>query len=602
MKLFSFGFINFKKLRIHKGKALFLIIPMTVLVAIMVIVASQIKNIQQGIDESIFGTIKTQSTVLLLTKETNTSTTGRPEANFNFNNTFTPTDISTVSSVSNVVSATLNSEVPITNIISTDLFSDISYKLSNLAELDSSSASVYTDKDFSYVSGQAIPIILNANTFSQSYEDWGGKSSITIDFTQVKRPTSTSKPTAATTNPIESLTPIKTKAIEYTKEDLIGKTFTIQFGGLDEIKKYSVAQESGAMVFTKISNSAYKELIATRKEAISTYWKYSKISKPQTYTFVVAGIIDDTSNRNSYIPSTFANVLMQNYVNNQLKAVTTKVPVSLLSSTYTGLTFNGTELTSASSVRGFRVSGGMGGGFAGIGDQSNTTSYSIPGLVIQTDEQTGDVVGVATNTNIYKNSIKTSDIMTVKINDVSNRTQVITDLNAKGYAFTDSNKLDMFSNIQSILNKVSSGLTIFFVILSASVIILTMSKFVSESVAEIGVFRAIGMKKISVLLLFLMQSVLYSVFGYIFGIGIGIGLNILLATVVSNWFQNMITTTVGQSFGVINQVSSSLFTNLDISSIGMYSAILAGIVFVISIIPAFRASSISPMEAIKGEK
>lgn len=81
----------------------------------------------------------------------------------------------------------------------------------------------------------------------------------------------------------------------------------------------------------------------------------------------------------------------------------------------------------------------------------------------------------------------------------------------------------------------------------------------------------------------------------------GLALNILASIFVSNWFNSFVDQTVKESFNVVNTINISNFSNFDFQSIGIYSAILIFITITISFIPAIRASSISPVEAIKGE-
>jgi putative ABC transport system permease protein len=125
-----------------------------------------------------------------------------------------------------------------------------------------------------------------------------------------------------------------------------------------------------------------------------------------------------------------------------------------------------------------------------------------------------------------------------------------------------------------------------------------MGKLVSESTKEIGIFRAIGMRKRDILIMFITQAFLYTAIGYSIGILLGVSLNYIISAMVASWFESFINETVSQSFNVINTVESSLFMNINWVSILVYSVLLFIISFVASIIPSMNASKISPVEAI----
>ncbi|HVX92675.1 MAG TPA: FtsX-like permease family protein [Candidatus Dojkabacteria bacterium] len=580
--------------------------------ALTVIFASQIKNIQNGIDTSIFQTLKDQATLIQINKLSQNSQQdlrgrfggganagGGPS--FSLQDTeFTQTDIATINKIPGVVSTSLNNNVPILNIYSTDLFSGTKYTLNSLSELDSTSAGLFTTENFAYKEGEPIPIILNSNSFIQRYEDWGGKTEISLDFQNFR---GTGKTNITSEN---NPTPIKAKAIEYNKDDLIGKTFTLNFGGLDEIQDYSIQFDNGTQKFVKLTKSEINTKVNDRKTAISKYWDYNKVSKPITYTFKVVGIISDSTSNSSYIPTSFANKVMHDYLANEIKARTTSIPVSVLNSTFTGLTYDGTKFQNNNNFRGVKMffGGGQGARFETAGGSGNSqpVTYNIPGLVINTStDGAGTVTGVNTDYNIYANALKTSQYLTIKIDSVFNRTSIVKALNDAGYAYQDGNSFDVFNKIQSTVQSLSLGFSIGFIIISSLVVLFAMAKFVSDSRKEIGIFRAIGMKKGEVVSMFTSQSILYVLFAYVLGIGLGIAGNYLFSPFIYSWFNNFISNTIKQSFNVVPVLSMSSFNSFDWSSILIYSAVLIIITIIVSLVPAYKASQISPVEAIKGE-
>jgi putative ABC transport system permease protein len=134
-----------------------------------------------------------------------------------------------------------------------------------------------------------------------------------------------------------------------------------------------------------------------------------------------------------------------------------------------------------------------------------------------------------------------------------------------------------------------------------AIVIITMGKFVSDSTKEIGIFRAMGVKKGGVFTMFVLQALLYSLVGYCGGVGLGVLANVGLASVVNKWFDQVVVSSISETYNVVNTVESSVFTHVDWSSVGLFTGLLFAVVFIISLIPAMKASSVSPVEAIKGE-
>jgi putative ABC transport system permease protein len=128
-----------------------------------------------------------------------------------------------------------------------------------------------------------------------------------------------------------------------------------------------------------------------------------------------------------------------------------------------------------------------------------------------------------------------------------------------------------------------------------------MGKFVSESKKEIGVFRAIGATKRDIKQLFMSQAIMYTLIGYLFGAALGILLVLLIAKPVQLWFDGFIKNTIEETFAVVQNTSAGTFTGIDWQMFGIYTALLIVIAAVVSIIPATRASNVSPVQAISNE-
>lgn len=585
-----------------------------------VVISSQAANITQASEEAIFGTAAESAKLIELSAFGQIQNQGDTAIRFfGGDTTYTESDLDAIEAIEHVTNAALAVPVPVDQMVTTDLFDDKKVLLTDVRSLDATVASQYTDQDFSYTPGQPIPIIINAQTLMTQYEDWQGKDEITITITRG--------------NPGEGIdamrnqSPIKIEALTYNADDLLDKEFTINVGGLAELQTYEQEFTGTGMLFRKLSTEAIQEKEDGQKEAIEPYWDYIAIQQPLSYTFKVVGVIESDSNRSTYLPSAFVDQLMQDYVQHQLDARTdTAVSTDLLNSTFTGMVYDGLELqtTSLFGGAGFRVMGGPGPegavsssvSAAGLAnDNAAADSYAIPGLVIETERTEGDsdefskrmmgtasdAIGIYDDPTVFTQATQSADTALITVDDVQNRAAVVEGLNAGGYAYQDTNDLEVFSELQATLHTVTTVATISFAILSAIIVILTMGKFVSESTKEIGVFRALGATKADIKQLFMSQAILYTLVGYVIGAIVGIGLVYIVAKPVQLWFDSFIADTVEETFSVVQKTSAGVFTQIDWSMFGLYSVLLLVIAIIISIVPATRASRVSPVQAIKND-
>jgi ABC-type antimicrobial peptide transport system permease subunit len=380
--------LSLKKIRFNKGKSLFVIVPISLMFGIIVIAASEAKNLIQVAHNSIFSPIQSQNEVVEVNKSSamnlrqalsETSTDG-----------YTSTDNGIVSAISNVEKVSLISELPLENVKTDNIFADKTVYITSLAGLDNEYAQLYTTSNFTYTEGQPIPIILNANDFAEVYEDWQGKTEISVDFTKATDPSQTSA--------LESQSPVKTKAISYNRADLLGKTITISFGGLDAISDISQESTTTGYKYTQKTAEAIAKEVATRKTALEKYWNYDKISTPLTYTFVIAGISEGTDKTKAYIPSAFATKLLQDYLQNEISARnTTAIPLADQNATYTGLVYDGVNLqTDTTSTI-----------FAGIRNQvTSQVGTQIDSVNSQIDQQNQQIATINNQNQAIYSQIK----------------------------------------------------------------------------------------------------------------------------------------------------------------------------------------------------
>lgn len=613
MNLNSFLRINISKLRFYPMKAAFLIVPIGVLVTVAILVSGQVKNVSSAIRVSIFDALKDQYTLLTVSDQQQDSSGGStrqgPPAGgrgFFSQTTYNETDAARIKALANVVDAQVQYSVPLTNATVQDVVSDKDISLSQIQTLSSDLASVYTDKNFSYTEGQPIPIILNASALIETYEEWNGQTSVTVDLRSV-RPTGNTPPDPSQ---LENLLPVRQRAISYDKDSLIGKTFTLTVGGLPAAPTYAVTRDEGVMTYTQLTDEQKQTYLDTRNSALSPYWNVDTLSQPITYQVVVVGVIDDANARASYIPTDFAQKAFTDMMQHQLDArTTTAIPTTALDNTaIKGLTYDGSELSSGQNG-GFFTAFNRGGGnrpgattsiAIGGPDDTSSDTYTVPGLVIQTNNS-GTVQGAYTDTNVFADSVKTGSTINVRINDAANRDSIVAAINAAGYAMQDANNLKVVAQLQNTLNTLSTATTSGFVVLTAIVVFFSMTKYITESKKEIGIFRAFGYTKRQIVIQYLSQGLLYTLIGSVAGALLGVIAVYATAHVIHARFADFVHKTVAQTTNVVPTVALATFQQLNFVAMATVLGLLLLVTILAALIPSLRASRMNPVEAIKAE-
>jgi len=662
MNFFQAQKLGLKKIRFSKGKSLFVIIPIALMFAIIVVAASEATNLITVAHNSIFSPIQSQNQVL----ELNKSSSSRPQDVFNgtADSGYTTTDNTLISGIANVEQVSMISTLPITNIKTTDLFSDNTITITNIAGLNPEYAKLYTSGDFQYQEGQPIPIILNANDFIVGYQDWQGKTEIAVDYTKVTDPTQADALTAQS--------PQKTKALSYNRADLIGKTITVEFGGLDAIAIISQESTTTGFKYTQKTQDAITAEIAARKTALEKYWDYTRISTPISYTFLVVGISEGTDKTMTFVPATFAQKLMQDYVSYEASARnTTAIPSADQNATYLGLVYDGVTVKSDTTstlyagirnqvtsqvtgqinninsqidnqnsqigsanaqnrrlAREFNNSANSGGGDGPPGgdfrrtfrmpslqtigsvskiDAANikitypgqATTYNIPGLIYSKDRTSNEITGEYTGFTATQAVPLQSSTILIKIKDIASRDQVVTDLNAKGYNYQDFSQYKQYDKLESYLYLILEIGSLVFMVVTGLFILINMAKFVSEGRKEIGIFRAIGANKGDIRLIFMQQSLSFIIISILAGSVIGIIAVVGLSNVMVGSAQSFINSAVGSSVILSGNIVTANFLNFDYRTILIYAGGLLLVTLIVALIPSSQAARVSPVEAIR---
>ena len=136
--------------------------------------------------------------------------------------------------------------------------------------------------------------------------------------------------------------------------------------------------------------------------------------------------------------------------------------------------------------------------------------------------------------------------------------------------------LDTMSNISNTLSLLLGGIAGISLIVGGIGVMNVMLVSVTERTKEIGIRKALGAKRMDILVQFLVESLMLCVLGGTIGVGLGVGIGKIL-----------------QTFGFNFTATSGIII------ISFASSALIGLVF--GIFPAYKASKLNPIDALRTE-
>ncbi|GAB4141065.1 MAG: hypothetical protein Fur0024_2890 [Patescibacteria group bacterium] len=611
MKYIDSAKIAYKKWTHKISKSFGVSVPIAFMVAIVLIVTAESKSIISVAEKSVFEALKKQNEVFEVSKETDLASQVfsrfRPSEENSEDSTFTELDSIKISGIKNVDEAILVEKYPFRNVVAQNLLSE-NFKIKNLSEINETFAKYFTDENFSSSTNEAIPIILSANDFSYTYEDFGVQTEIVNTFNRTPGQEQQLSPEEIQKAMMQN-SPVKTKNLDYSIENLIGKTFEIEFESLDKISGYTISRSPGTTIYTKISSEEILAKEEARKTDLSQYFDFEKLTTPIKLNFKVVAIIEDENFSKSFVPTgTLEKVLEQIFERERIARNQMEISADNFA-VYQGLVFDGTYLkddpvsllfSGVSFEENQRnltfkrtPEGGGRGGFRRL--MEGNSGYFIPGLIYKKNDD--GTISEISNENLDF-SLESTTIM-VKINDAQNKNQVLEDLNKLGYPVKSNDTTDQINKLKENLNNTINLLMVIFMTISGIFIVLTMGKFVSDSTREIGIFRALGASKKDIAKIFLSQSILFVLVGYIVGVLFGIFGTISLSFVMQSQVSEIINSIIGSSISGIPATQVFDFLKFDFQKFGIYTIVLFVSSIIFSLIPANNASKVSPIKAIK---
>jgi putative ABC transport system permease protein len=175
-------------------------------------------------------------------------------------------------------------------------------------------------------------------------------------------------------------------------------------------------------------------------------------------------------------------------------------------------------------------------------------------------------------------------LVLVKASDSSNANSLADTIEQKySNELSTSTSLSGMERMNQGLDVISSGswaVSLLAILVGGIIVIVTMTKAVTERTREIGVLRAIGWTKQRVMVMILGESLLLSIIAIVIGLVIGIGLVELIST-------------TQLLRGIVPAFSALLILK------GIGVALFLGIIG--GIYPAYRASRLAPTEALRYE-
>ena len=260
-----------------------------------------------------------------------------------------------------------------------------------------------------------------------------------------------------------------------------------------------------------------------------------------------------------------------------------------------------------------------GSALTSIGDEINITYTTRSGINIENRTYTGKIAGIMEEiggTNIggpidvgvyipletAKEFFGTDEVRTIIVQLTASDDQVITQASDQIEAafgnqiqvITPKSVLDAISSVIRTIEVFVSSITAISLIVAGVGIMNTMLTSLMERVREIGILKALGMQKRTVLGIFLNEALIIGLLGSIFGIlaGSALALSIDQLGLLENF-------TTGTYNTVLGEISIRPVFDISLFIYSFIFGILISIIF--GLYPAWRASKMDPVEALRTE-
>ena len=221
----------------------------------------------------------------------------------------------------------------------------------------------------------------------------------------------------------------------------------------------------------------------------------------------------------------------------------------------------------------------------------NGDNYKVIGLLTAVGSTMGsnidDIIIIPFTTAKYLGSDTSISNLYIKVQDENRITQTTATLenyisNLLGITTDDfsvssqDSMLDTMANVNNTLSLLLGGIASISLIVGGIGVMNVMLVSVTERTKEIGIRKALGAKRMDILIQFLIEALVLCIFGGIIGVAIGLGIGILLG-----------------------QMGYTFIPTASIVVIAFLSSAVIGTVF--GIFPANKASKLNPIDALHAD-
>lgn len=216
----------------------------------------------------------------------------------------------------------------------------------------------------------------------------------------------------------------------------------------------------------------------------------------------------------------------------------------------------------------------------------NNEEFTVVGILEESDTM-DDTIILPITTSKYLNVDTSINNVLIKVEDTSNIDKTINEvensirsnyqISTDYFTVTSSTSiLDSMSNITDTLSLLLGGIASISLIVGGIGVMNVMLVSVTERTKEIGIRKSLGAKKKDILYQFLIESLILCIIGGAIGILLGISIGYILTL-----------------FGI------SYTLSLDVIILSVSVSLLIGLIF--GIFPAYKASSLNPIDALRSE-
>lgn len=171
---------------------------------------------------------------------------------------------------------------------------------------------------------------------------------------------------------------------------------------------------------------------------------------------------------------------------------------------------------------------------------------------------------------------------TAEITSILNQKHQTTGKTADFTVLSQQDILNTASNITGVLTLFLGGIGAISLLVGGIGIMNIMLVSVTERTREIGLRKAIGARKMDILVQFLVESSFLSVIGGVIGIALAYGISAIVRQIAAN---------SGTPFSPVIGINAILLATIFSAAVGLFFGFY----------PAFRASSLAPAEALRSE-